>query len=254
MAEIGFSNSAAMVRSGDALCDIVRSRISHFDRAIQQLVDQSLRRRLLMTIDRRRLLQAARNHSALGSTLQIESRPSLPVAHPHRREAQQITRSGSATDSLNWRRIASFPPPPITGSFPARCCASRKASRSLSISITTPIRPSSCTGTGRPYPVDVDGASEEGTPFIPAHGMRRISFTPGPAGLRFYHTHLAPGADLSSGQYGGQVGTVYIEPKHEPRPLRSRSISDAQGIPAGAQSRRRYGDGFSGARDAGQGA
>jgi FtsP/CotA-like multicopper oxidase with cupredoxin domain len=68
---------------------------------------------------------------------------------------------------------------------------------------------------GQTQPVDVDGASEEGTPFIPAHGMRRTSFMPGPAGLRFYHTHLTPGADLSSGQYGGQVGTVYIEPKND---------------------------------------
>ena len=69
---------------------------------------------------------------------------------------------------------------------------------------------------GQTVPVDVDGAAEEGTPYIPAHGMRRISFTPGPAGLRFYHTHLVPGADLSEGQYSGQVGTVYIEPKQEP--------------------------------------
>jgi FtsP/CotA-like multicopper oxidase with cupredoxin domain len=69
---------------------------------------------------------------------------------------------------------------------------------------------------GQTVPVDVDGASEEGTPFIPAHGMRRIAFIPGPAGLRFYHTHLTPGADLSGGQYGGQVGTVYIEPKNDP--------------------------------------
>ena len=69
---------------------------------------------------------------------------------------------------------------------------------------------------GQIVPVDVDGASEEGTPFVPAHGMRRIAFTPGPAGLRFYHTHLTPGADLSGGQYGGQVGTVYIEPRNEP--------------------------------------
>lgn len=69
---------------------------------------------------------------------------------------------------------------------------------------------------GQTVPVEVDGASEEGTPFIPAHGMRRIAFLPGPAGLRFYHTHLTPGADLSGGQYGGQVGAVYIEPKREP--------------------------------------
>jgi FtsP/CotA-like multicopper oxidase with cupredoxin domain len=69
---------------------------------------------------------------------------------------------------------------------------------------------------GQPVPVDVDGAAEEGTPFIPAHGMRRIAFTPGPAGFRFYHTHLVAGRDLSLGQYSGQVGPVYIEPKHEP--------------------------------------
>lgn len=68
---------------------------------------------------------------------------------------------------------------------------------------------------GQFLPVDVDGASEEGTPFIPARGMRRIAFTPGPAGFRFYHTHLVPGADLTKGQYNGEVGPVYIEPKHE---------------------------------------
>ena len=31
---------------------------------------------------------------------------------------------------------------------------------------------------GQMVPVDVDGAAEEGTPFIPAHGNRRITFTP----------------------------------------------------------------------------
>jgi len=69
---------------------------------------------------------------------------------------------------------------------------------------------------GQTIPVDVDGASEEGTPFIPAHGMRRIAFTPGPAGLRFYHTHLIPGADLTKGQYNGEVGVVYIDPADDP--------------------------------------
>ena len=36
---------------------------------------------------------------------------------------------------------------------------------------------------GQTVPVDVDGAAEEGTPYIPAHGMRRIGFTPGPGGI-----------------------------------------------------------------------
>jgi FtsP/CotA-like multicopper oxidase with cupredoxin domain len=63
---------------------------------------------------------------------------------------------------------------------------------------------------------DIDGAAEEGTPFIQARGMRRIEFTPRPSGIRFYHTHTRAGADLSAGQYSGQVGPVYIEPQHEP--------------------------------------
>jgi FtsP/CotA-like multicopper oxidase with cupredoxin domain len=69
---------------------------------------------------------------------------------------------------------------------------------------------------GQMVPVDVDGASEEGTPYIPAYGKRRISFTPRPAGLRFYHTHNRGGANLAAGQYSGQVGPVYIEPQDDP--------------------------------------
>ncbi len=69
---------------------------------------------------------------------------------------------------------------------------------------------------GQMVSTDVDGAAEEGTPFVPAHGMRRIEFTPRPSGLRFYHTHNRAGADLHAGQYSGQVGPAYIEPKSEP--------------------------------------
>ena len=69
---------------------------------------------------------------------------------------------------------------------------------------------------GQKVSTDVDGAAEEGTPFIPAHGKRRLVFTPNPAGLRFYHTHNRAGADLSAGLYSGQVGPVYIEPQHDP--------------------------------------
>ena len=69
---------------------------------------------------------------------------------------------------------------------------------------------------GQMVPVDIDGASEEGTPFIPAHGMRTITFTPGPAGFRFYHTHNRAGANLAAGQYSGEVGPVYIEARNDP--------------------------------------
>jgi len=69
---------------------------------------------------------------------------------------------------------------------------------------------------GQSLSADVDGAAEEGTPFIPSHGGRRISFEPRPAGFRFYHTHVRAGADLAKGQYSGLVGPVYIEPKQNP--------------------------------------
>jgi FtsP/CotA-like multicopper oxidase with cupredoxin domain len=69
---------------------------------------------------------------------------------------------------------------------------------------------------GQKVSTDVDGAAEEGTPFIPANGKRRLVFIPNPSGLRFYHTHNRAGANLTAGQYSGEVGPVYIEPKDEP--------------------------------------
>ena len=65
-------------------------------------------------------------------------------------------------------------------------------------------------------PSDVDGSAEEGSPFVPAHGMRRIAFVPKPAGFRFYHTHVVAGGDLNRDTYTGQAGPVYIEPKSNP--------------------------------------
>jgi FtsP/CotA-like multicopper oxidase with cupredoxin domain len=65
-------------------------------------------------------------------------------------------------------------------------------------------------------PSDMDGAIEEGTPFIAPHAMRRISFVPKPAGFRFLHTHVIAGSDLTRGTYSGQAAPVYIEPKANP--------------------------------------
>ncbi|MGH8041319.1 MAG: multicopper oxidase family protein [Rudaea sp.] len=69
---------------------------------------------------------------------------------------------------------------------------------------------------GQHLPDSIDGAFEEHTPPVPAHGHRREIFTPMPMGLRYYHTHVRAGADLACGLYTGQAGPVYIEPRHEP--------------------------------------
>jgi len=69
---------------------------------------------------------------------------------------------------------------------------------------------------GQMIPSGVDGAAEEGTPFIEPRASRRVSFVPKPSGLRFYHTHVVAGGDLNRGTYSGQAGPVYIEPANNP--------------------------------------
>ena len=61
-----------------------------------------------------------------------------------------------------------------------------------------------------------DGAEEEGSPFVPPHGHLRVSFTPKPAGTRWYHTHSMAMDDVTKGAYSGQFGFLYVEPKSEP--------------------------------------
>jgi FtsP/CotA-like multicopper oxidase with cupredoxin domain len=61
-----------------------------------------------------------------------------------------------------------------------------------------------------------DGAAEEGSPMIAPGATRRYSFTPRPAGFRWYHTHAFAGRDLKRGLYSGQFGCFYVEPRSEP--------------------------------------
>jgi FtsP/CotA-like multicopper oxidase with cupredoxin domain len=61
-------------------------------------------------------------------------------------------------------------------------------------------------------PVAVDGAMEEGSPMIAPGASTRITFTPEPAGFRWFHTHTFAGNDLKKGQYTGQHGFLIIDP------------------------------------------
>jgi FtsP/CotA-like multicopper oxidase with cupredoxin domain len=69
---------------------------------------------------------------------------------------------------------------------------------------------------GLQIPSEVDGAAEEGTPFVAPHASARYSFIPKPAGTRWYHTHGSAGRDLKRATYTGQYGFFYVEPKQEP--------------------------------------
>ena len=62
-----------------------------------------------------------------------------------------------------------------------------------------------------------DGAMEEGSPMIGAGQTHRYSFTPKPAGTRWYHTHAGAFGNLGMGTYTGQFGFLLIEGK-QPTP------------------------------------
>ena len=61
-----------------------------------------------------------------------------------------------------------------------------------------------------------DGAMEEGSPMIPAEHTQRYSFTPRPAGTRWYHTHAGANDNLAMGTYTGQFGFLLVEGKEQP--------------------------------------
>lgn len=69
---------------------------------------------------------------------------------------------------------------------------------------------------GQIIPAEVDGAEEEKSLAVAAHGHLRYRLTPSPSGARFVHTHVMPMSDLARGTYTGQFAFVYIEPKSSP--------------------------------------
>ena len=56
-----------------------------------------------------------------------------------------------------------------------------------------------------------DGAVEEGSPLVGAGKTLRYSFTPKPAGTRWYHTHAMAMGDLKLAGYSGQFGFLLVE-------------------------------------------
>jgi FtsP/CotA-like multicopper oxidase with cupredoxin domain len=57
-----------------------------------------------------------------------------------------------------------------------------------------------------------DGATEEGSPIIPAGQSHLYSFTSKPAGTRWYHSHAMAMTDLTRSTYSGEFGFLIVEP------------------------------------------
>jgi FtsP/CotA-like multicopper oxidase with cupredoxin domain len=71
---------------------------------------------------------------------------------------------------------------------------------------------------GQWIPPNVDGAMEEGSPMIAAGRSTRVTFTPRPSGLHWYHTHVTAHRDLKRALYSGQFGVLMVEPPSNPAP------------------------------------
>lgn len=56
-----------------------------------------------------------------------------------------------------------------------------------------------------------DGAMEEGSPMIAPGKTQRYTYTPKPAGTRWYHTHSGAYDNLAMGTYTGQFGFLLID-------------------------------------------
>ena len=168
-----------------------------------------------MPIDRRSLLKMGGLAALAGSVPRLAHAQGMAMPTPAPQgKADYDIRIGTGLVELAPDQIVSTTT--YNGQFPGPLLRFKEGQRVVVDIHNDTDTPEQLHWHGQNVPTDVDGTSEEGTPFILAHGMRRISFTPGPAGYRFYHTHLRAGSDLNAGQYNGQVGPVYIEPKQEP--------------------------------------
>jgi FtsP/CotA-like multicopper oxidase with cupredoxin domain len=65
---------------------------------------------------------------------------------------------------------------------------------------------------GLVIPSVADGTTEEGSPIIPPGESLLYSFTPKPAGTRWYHSHAMAMTDLTRSTYSGEFGFLTIDP------------------------------------------
>jgi FtsP/CotA-like multicopper oxidase with cupredoxin domain len=163
-----------------------------------------------MTITRRSLL----NLAALASAMSTIPRLARAVEQATTEKPDYTLRIATGLVELAPDHIVSTTL--YNGQFPGPLLRFKEGQRVIVDILNDTDTPELVHWHGQMIPTDVDGASEEGTPFVPAHGMRRVSFVPKPSGFRFYHTHVIAGGDLNRGTYTGQAGPVYIEPKNNP--------------------------------------
>jgi FtsP/CotA-like multicopper oxidase with cupredoxin domain len=167
-----------------------------------------------LSVDRRRFLQTV-GAATMAATLPARSKLCAGEAggDPPREHADYTIHIGTGPVELAPDHIVSTTL--YNGQFPGPLIRFKEGQQAIVDIYNDTDVPELVHWHGQMIPSDVDGAFEEGSPFVPARRMRRVAFVPRPAGFRFYHTHVPARADLNRGTYTGLTGPVYIEPKHE---------------------------------------
>ena len=79
-------------------------------------------------------------------------------------------------------------------------------------------------------PAVQDGATEEGSPIIPVGQSLVYSFTPKPAGTRWYHSHAMAMTDLTRSTYSGEFGFLIIQPAAEEAGRYDREVTEGGAV------------------------
>src|SRR5207249_1134012 len=118
---------------------------------------------------------------SLGQTGMTMQHDSVSEAPANSRPADYTLRIKTAPVEIAKNRILSLTT--YNGQFPGPLLRFKEGQQAIVDVYNETDVPEQLHWHGQIVPADVDGAAEEGTPFIPARGKRRIVFTPRPAGF-----------------------------------------------------------------------
>jgi FtsP/CotA-like multicopper oxidase with cupredoxin domain len=159
-----------------------------------------------MTIDRRSLLKYAATLPVIGAT----TRNGYAAGDPPMEKADYTLRI--APVSLELAPGKTITTTGYNGKIPGPVLRLREGSPVAINVINDAGYPDIVHWHGLYLPALQDGATEEGSPIIPVGQSHRYSFTPKPAGTRWYHSHAMAMTDLTRSTYSGEFGFLIVEP------------------------------------------
>jgi FtsP/CotA-like multicopper oxidase with cupredoxin domain len=159
-----------------------------------------------MTIDRRSLLKYAATLPVIGAT----TRNGYAAGDPPMEKADYTLRIAPA--SLELAPGKTITTTGYNGKVPGPVLRLREGSPVAINVINDAGYPDIVHWHGLYLPALQDGATEEGSLIIPVGQSHLYSFTPKPAGTRWYHSHAMAMTDLTRSTYSGEFGFLIVEP------------------------------------------